>query len=457
MTGPMRISPAGLQLIKSFEGFRETAVRLPDGRWTIGYGHVRTAREGLTISPKDADALLLHDLKPIENAVSNMIYAPLMQGQFDALVSLAFNISMGQFRDSEIVRLMNSGDYLGAANAFDLWRKARLHGRVIVVDALVRRRAAEKALFLDHPSGPPSAPTPMVTPEMDFGGEPPQRPRSTPTPPRANDDDEPETPRAGPVPSGDIADAVRRLAEKTQNAIRPSIEIPLPPGASVAPPEEFANDVPEGEVSSMAYEAAIETVTVVAPAPEAVDPQAEAPKVAPQHPVTAEGLARDARTVAARVSSILSVAQTKIEKHEQSAAAGRQQVREGLPDFDQPAEPKAPAAPRDRALIDDTEIVETGRDPAHLFAEAERKAKVVNGHSKRMGPISGRVLAMAPWIFVLVLSVLGFGVGAVEAMKPGAGLESGAPRLAGTILAVFGIMMVMSVYYIFWKRHSDES
>lgn len=449
MTGRMRISPAGLQLIKSFEGFRETAVRLPDGRWTIGYGHVRTAREGLNITPRDADELLLHDLKPIENAVSNMIYAPLMQGQFDALVSLAFNISMGQFRDSEIVRLMNSGDYLGAANAFDAWRKARLHGRVIVVDALVRRRAAEKALFLDHPNGPPSAPTPMVTPEMDFGSEPPSRPRGAPAPPRANDDEEPEAPRAGPAPLGDIADAVRRLAEKTQNAIRPSIEVPLPPGAYVASPEEFSNHAPEEEVSPMAYEAPIETVTKAAQQLEAVEPEVEASKATPQAPVTAAGLARDARTVASRVSNILNITQKEIESHEQ--------VREGLPDFDQPAERKAPAAPRDRALIDDTEIVETGHDPAKLFAEAERKARVVNGHAKRVGPISGRVLVMAPWIFVLVLSILGFGIGAVEATKMTSGLESGEPRLAGTILAVFGIMMVMSVYYIFWKRHSDES
>ena len=72
------------------------------------------------------------------------------------------------------------------------------------------------------------------------------------------------------------------------------------------------------------------------------------------------------------------------------------------------------------------------------------------------GPISGRVLMLAPWIFVLVLSVLGFGIGAVEAFK-GGGLEAGAPRLAGTILAVFGVMMVMSVYFIFWKRTSDET
>ena len=464
MTGPMRISPAGLQLIKSFEGFRETAVRLPDGRWTIGYGHVRTAREGLTITPKDADELLLYDLKPVENAVSNMIYAPLMQGQFDALVSLAFNISMGQFRDSDIVRLLNSGDYLGAAAAFDLWRKARLHGRVIVVDALVRRRAAEKTLFLQHPSGPPSAPTPMVTPEMDFGtGDGPQRPRANPTPVQANDDEEPETPRSGPAPSGEIADAVRRLAEKTQNAIWPSIEIPLPPGANVAPPEGPATYAPVEEAPPMAYEAPPEAFaeprTVVEDSPEPAQPEP---------PVTAEDLVRASRTVAERVSNILTSLQKKIDSHEASSAphpeakpavapTPQRVVREGLPDFNEPAErAAADRIARERALIDDLEIIEPGRDPSHLFAEAERKAKVVNGHAKRVGPISGRVMMLAPWIFVLVLSLLGFGIGAVEAMK-GEGLESGAQRLAGTILAVFGIMMVMSVYYIFWKRHSDET
>ncbi len=83
-----------------------------------------------------------------------MLYAPVMQNQFDALVSLAFNISPGQFRDSDILRNLNGGDFLAAANAFDVWRKARIHGRVMVVDALVRRRAAEKALFLEHPERP---------------------------------------------------------------------------------------------------------------------------------------------------------------------------------------------------------------------------------------------------------------------------------------------------------------
>jgi hypothetical protein len=218
----------------------------------------------------------------------------------------------------------------------------------------------------------------------------------------------------------------------------------------------------------MAYEAPTdtpgETTTIVADIPEAFTQSPDEPEA----PVTAEDLARASRTVAERVANILTGLQKKIDSHEASSGAlpeakpavtqaPQSAVREGLPDFNAPAE-KARAAEiaRDRALIDDLEIVEPGHHPSHLFAEAERKAKVVNGHAKRVGPISGRVMVMAPWIFVLVLSLVGFGIGAVEAMKT-EGLQAGSQRLAGTVLAVFGIMMVMSVYYIFWKRHSDES
>lgn len=425
----MRISPAGLELIKTFEGLRETAVRLPDGRWTIGYGHVRTAREGLTITSKDATDLLVHDLRPVEFAVSSMIFAPLMQTQFDALVSLAFNISLGQFRESEIVRNLNSGDYLAAANGFDLWRKARLHGRVMVVDALVRRRAAEKSMFLEHPSGPASAPTPMVTPELDFNGEPPVR-REPSRQAMADDFDQNDNSRSGPAPANDIADAVRRLAERTHEAVTPVRELALPPGASVVPPD---------------------------------------PTPPPATPMSAEELARASRTVAERVSRILNGVQKKIDTVEsvtQAASVAPPKsaprhaapvVREGLPDFDLPGERlQREAEARARKLIDDTEVVELDRDPAEAFAEAERRAKMVNGHARRVGPISGRVLVMAPWIIVLALSVLGFLIGAVDAFK-GGGLSTGVPRLAGTVLAVFGVMMVMSVYFLFWKRASDEA
>lgn len=424
MTGRLRTSAEGLELIKSFEGFRETATRLPDGRWTIGYGHVRTAREGLTISQKDAEDLLTYDLKPVEDAVASYLYAPLLQNQFDALVSLAFNITPAQFRDSDILRNLNAGDFLAAANGFDLWRKARIHGRVMVVDALVRRRAAEKGLFLEHPNGPPSAPTPLVKPEIDTGAE-------TLSHPRHRDNDDEEVPRNGPAPSGDIAEAVRRLAERTRESIQPAPEIPLPLGAVVA----------------------------------AAEPVSENSVEQPAQPKTAEDIDRARRVVAERVARILERAEREIDTQESAAApqsrrpAARQpeqEVREGLPDFDQPAERMAAAA-RARPVIDDTEIIDPGRDPAELFAEAERKAKYVNGAAKRIGPISGRLAMQAPWIVVLVLSVLGLIIGAVDTFKVSAPLDASIPRAAATLLAVFGVMLLMSVYFLFWNRSSDET
>ena len=171
MTGRLRTSRPGLDLIKSFEGFREIAVRLPDGRWTIGHGHVRSAREGLTISETDADELLVQDLLPVESAINSLIFTPLNQNQFDALASLVFNISVERFRDSAVLRFLNAGDFLSAASAFDIWRKVRIDGRSMVMDALVRRRAVEKAMFLEHPGGRPTAPTPLVTPEADHSAD----------------------------------------------------------------------------------------------------------------------------------------------------------------------------------------------------------------------------------------------------------------------------------------------
>jgi len=432
----MRTSAAGLELIKSFEGFRETATRLPDGRWTIGYGHVRTSREGLTISPKDAEDLLTYDLKPVEDAVASMLFAPVTQNQFDALVSLVFNISPAQFRDSDILRNLNGGEFLAAANGFDRWRKARIHGRVMIVDALVRRRTAEKALFLEHPNGPPSAPSPIVRPEIDTSSEKPR--------PHAADNDEDDV-RTGPAPSGDIAEAVRRLAERTRDAISPAPEVPLPLGASVVPPEPVV----------------VETTS---------SPERAPPEEPPPPPKTAEDIERARKIVAERVARIIERAEKEIDTQESSARpAGpseqrpeptpiaakppHSEVREGLPDFDQPADR---TAPRSRPVIDDTEIIEPGRDPAELFAEAERKAKIVNGVSKRIGPISGRVALLAPWIIVLVLSVVGLIVGAVDTFNESSSLNANAPRAAATLLAVFGVMMLMSVYFIFWNRTSDE-
>ncbi|MEM9740129.1 MAG: lysozyme [Pseudomonadota bacterium] len=165
----MRTSQTGVDLITRFEGFRARSEALVDGGHVIGFGHTRHAKANQKISVEDALTLLKgHDLPPIEKALAARSLAPLGQNEFDALVAFAFNIGLENFLDSDVFALVNSGVKLNAAEAMAAWRKARVDGRVIVVDALVRRRAAERALFLEVPGGPTPAATPIVRPILDL-------------------------------------------------------------------------------------------------------------------------------------------------------------------------------------------------------------------------------------------------------------------------------------------------
>src|SRR5580704_7029328 len=101
------VSASAVALIKAFEGYRRSAAQLPDGRWTLGYGHTKTARKGASVSEADAEALLIYDLMPIEAAVNAWTYTPLTQNQFDALVSFAANIGHAAFRKSAVLRRVN--------------------------------------------------------------------------------------------------------------------------------------------------------------------------------------------------------------------------------------------------------------------------------------------------------------------------------------------------------------
>ena len=171
MAGRMRTSRAGLDLIKSFEGFHPRAtVSEEGGPWLIGYGHTAGAREGLKVSEEDAEAILRdYDLKPIETALNDRLLAPVSQNEFDALVSFVLNIGLDAFFGSEVFALVNTGAKLRAAEAMAAWRKARIGGRMIVVDALVRRRAAERALFLEPDNGRTPATSALITPQLDLG------------------------------------------------------------------------------------------------------------------------------------------------------------------------------------------------------------------------------------------------------------------------------------------------
>jgi GH24 family phage-related lysozyme (muramidase) len=153
---PRRINAAGLELIKSFEGFRATTYTCPGGKPTIGWGHVIQPGESFVepISPAQGLSILARDLAQAEAAVERLVTAPLTDNQFAALVSFTFNLGQGNLQKSTLLKKLNAGDYAGAANELPKWRMAG--GQVL--EGLVRRRAAERALFLT-PDQPAAAET----------------------------------------------------------------------------------------------------------------------------------------------------------------------------------------------------------------------------------------------------------------------------------------------------------
>ena len=148
-TDEMHISPSGIDLICNFEGKRLAAYDDGVGVWTIGFGTTVypngiKVKKGDTCTEAQAKAYMAHDLKKFESAVNNEVKIPLNQNQFDALVSLAYNIGTNAFSKSTLVKKLNANDIRGAADQFDVWVNAggkRMQG-------LVNRRAREKALFI---------------------------------------------------------------------------------------------------------------------------------------------------------------------------------------------------------------------------------------------------------------------------------------------------------------------
>ncbi|MFU2113656.1 lysozyme [[Pasteurella] aerogenes] len=144
----MKISERGINFIKSEEGERLTAYQDIVGVWTIGVGHTgyvdnKPVSKGMKISQDKSRELLLKDLRRFEKTVNDSVKVPLKQNQYDALVSLAFNIGEGAFARSTLVRKLNALDYQGASVQFLVWKNAG--GRVS--KGLLNRRKREKGMF----------------------------------------------------------------------------------------------------------------------------------------------------------------------------------------------------------------------------------------------------------------------------------------------------------------------
>jgi len=143
-TSTRNIKQSGIELIKSFEGLELKAYQDSVRVWTIGYGHTKTAKVGMTITNAQAEDLLKGDLDKFEMAVEDAVKVSLNDDQFAALVSFAFNLGPRNLNKSTLLRLLNSGNSQGAADEFPKWNKAG--GQVL--KGLTRRRNAERALFL---------------------------------------------------------------------------------------------------------------------------------------------------------------------------------------------------------------------------------------------------------------------------------------------------------------------
>lgn len=141
---------AGIALIKKHEGLKLEASVTPEGQVTIGYGHSGRGLEvGKQIDEEEADRLLASDLAWLEESVMDRVRVELTDNEFSALVSLAFAIGIHRFSKSTLLKLLNNGEKLRAADAIMWLGQPDEYGSQSVIAVISNQRRDEKILFLD--------------------------------------------------------------------------------------------------------------------------------------------------------------------------------------------------------------------------------------------------------------------------------------------------------------------
>lgn len=143
------IPQAAIDIVEKFEGLRLRSYKCPAGIWTCGVGHTGPdVVEGMVVSEDVAEEWLRVDLEESAKTVDRAVRVPLNANERSALISFVFNLGSGAFTSSTLLKVLNMGDRLGAANQFLRWDKAG--GKVL--PGLTKRREAERALFLTEVS-----------------------------------------------------------------------------------------------------------------------------------------------------------------------------------------------------------------------------------------------------------------------------------------------------------------
>lgn len=160
------INQNGLDLVKHFEGLYTDAYICPAGVFTIGYGHTDNVQLGQSITPLEAENILQDDMQKFAVAVEKAIRVELNDNEFAALVSFAFNCGTGNLLASTLCRKLNAGDYDCVPSELGRWVKATdpRTGKKRTLSGLVKRRAAEGALFL-KPMNEIKDPLPELMPQ----------------------------------------------------------------------------------------------------------------------------------------------------------------------------------------------------------------------------------------------------------------------------------------------------
>lgn len=420
MGGPLRTSARGLDLIKGFEGFRPRASRLPDGRWIVGYGHTRTARPGLAVSPRDAELVLAHsDLPPIEQLIQDEVLAPLTQNEFDALVSFAWNIGPGAFQSSSVLSNLNEGDRLAAASDMWLWRRGRVNGEVKIIDALVRRRAAEISLFLTHPSGPAAVPGALIRPIPEDGGQPFPQPAERAVIIEARAEDERAPVRARGTASGPQA-AARAVSERIARILG---ESPPPPPSQPTRPLEPGEEGPSVEEITRAI------ADLAGPAEDEPLPQPPGVVKGPPDGIERRRTARPAPAV--------------------PVPDAPPSPPPEIPPPPQPA-PESPLPPAEGVIVDDLAPVEI--DPNGI----QRALEENGGTAGRTG-----AEALGRWVPYALLSGLGLvslvlGVRELVDVAAEPALYEGETWLGPLLSLGGGFLFVVATYYLYRAMTSDD-
>lgn len=147
----MKTSRDGIEFIKRREGFRHKKYKDDAGLPTIGYGHLIQTGENFTmpITEVEGEALLTKDLQIAEKAIDRLVKIPLNQHQFDALVSFVFNVGVGNFVKSTLLKKLNAGDFVAAGGQFLVWNKVTdpKTRKKVFSQGLANRRKLEQAIF----------------------------------------------------------------------------------------------------------------------------------------------------------------------------------------------------------------------------------------------------------------------------------------------------------------------